>query len=658
MFSRTQLLLLVLLSVFAFFGVYFPLTNTDIWWHLAAGRSLLQDGSFLASDPFSLSSANQPWINLHWFFQASAYLAWSVGGHTALVIGKCILFTAGIVILLKASETKVAEECGSDTAAMRPVGIAILALTILAGRHLVFARPVVFTLIYMSLFFFLLARFSKSKKPGPLLGLIVVQIFWANTQALFPLGPVILGCFLAGEGAATIATKMKIPGFLGRLDGKALAMLAASLFLVSAASLLTPYGWETLRIPFQLFGRIEPGMGKLFTWNVSENIPPWALERMGPGPVTVFKWIGLAAAASFLLNLKRISLSRLFVLLAMLIPALMANRNILLFYWAAAYVSLVNVGCALCKKSTDSPSRLSARLIRNPLLSIGMVFLLALPLGFTLYQEGPISKPSPFRVPTEAVHVINELPGDVRLFNSVRYGGYLIWNLYPEAKPYIDGRLVLRSHEQFSKYLQALDRPETFEHLDAQFDFTAALLPVTKPDRYQNLIAYLVGHPRWHLVFTDGTETLFVKGSEAPYEALDLSSPPVVDKIVAAIISRFAQAGQAREQALIHLGLLLNLAGQPGQAENVLTPLESRGAKNLLARTLVLNQKPLEARSMASDLLKSDPEDIDSLLLLTWIAYNTGNLEKALGHARLALKLDPHSIEAKRILQNLQDRLR
>src|SRR3989338_10285503 len=67
---------------------WFPLTDADIWWHLAAGRRMLETRAFLRSDPFCLASLGAPWVDLHWGFQLLVYGLWKLGGTAALVTAK------------------------------------------------------------------------------------------------------------------------------------------------------------------------------------------------------------------------------------------------------------------------------------------------------------------------------------------------------------------------------------------------------------------------------------------------------------------------------------------------------------------------------------------------------------------------------------------
>ena len=49
----------------AFLAALGPIADGDIYWHLAAGRRMLQDHALLRVDPFTLSAAGRPWIDVH-----------------------------------------------------------------------------------------------------------------------------------------------------------------------------------------------------------------------------------------------------------------------------------------------------------------------------------------------------------------------------------------------------------------------------------------------------------------------------------------------------------------------------------------------------------------------------------------------------------------
>ena len=70
------LLLTLLLASFA-------ARNTDLWLHVAAGRAMVQEHSFLQKDPFSFT-AEGPWVNHSWLLDLIVYGIFQLTGGTNL----------------------------------------------------------------------------------------------------------------------------------------------------------------------------------------------------------------------------------------------------------------------------------------------------------------------------------------------------------------------------------------------------------------------------------------------------------------------------------------------------------------------------------------------------------------------------------------------
>lgn len=652
--SRLNLLLgkslLALLGGFAFLSVCFPVVNTDIWWHLASGRWILEQGAFPTADPFSAGAMGQKWTDVHWLFQAIAFGIYSAGGVLFLVLFKCLLFAAAAVFLLKAAEVSAGPRPTVPSRPrcprMRPLMVAWLCLLFVAGRSWVLARPIVFSLVFIGVFLWALERFRRDGRRFPLLLLPLVQLLWSNTQALFILGPVIFLCVLAGEGLSHLAVRLKIPGFKAEhnLPASALARLLRVFALVVIACLLTPYGLEGLALPFKLLGRIDPAYGQLFAHNVSENIPPWILERSGAHPVAAFKWIAVATFASFLLHLRRISLSRLFLTAAMFFLALLANRNVLLFYFIAGPVTLINVA------SRSQKPGFFGRVQRSPVLVILAVGALGLQLGTTAKHEGSVARVAPFTTPGESAAILKKRAGGGALFNSVRYGGYLIWALHPRWQPIIDGRLVIRTAKQFSDYLLVLDQPGRFTTYHQNYDFQAAVLPAT--GRYRKLVRHLYDDPDWSLVYTDGTQALFVPGEST--SVVDLSLKETIEEIQNELDARYEDNPAIARRSVYNLASLLFLLGHYQQAAEILYSQFTPEARALLARCQYRLGDFDDARKLSLEVLQKKRDDIDSLNLLALLALEEADYSRALEYVEKVLRLDPFNLEARQILEGMQ----
>jgi len=556
--------------------------------------------------------------------------------------------------LLKAIEAGNQDIETGNQMGIRSLAITFLLLFIMAGRHLVFARPIVFTLLLLAVQLFILERYQTNKQRWLLFLLPLTQIIWSNSQPLFLLGPIVIACTLLGEALAALAAKLRLPGFRPRLRLGEWGWLALTLLAVALACLATPFGLAGLELPFRLLGRIDAGASELFAYGVSENIPPWALERAGVAGLWPFKWLAALAFASFFCNHRNISLTRLGLLLAFGAVALMANRNLLLFYWVAALVIPLNLADWLRPQMARGRRDFLFHLLKSPWPALVTMLVFLWPLGKTMAHNGPINQPAPFRIASESIPSLQKIKTVGPVFNSVRYGGYLIWQLFPHSQAFIDGRLVLRSSEEFAAYLDMLDRPELFH----RHDFQTALLPVTKPDRYQRLIGELYRNVDWDLIFTDGTETLFAKTGSHTLLPIDLSRPETRQRILENIRQRPFGHRLAHQQARIHLGLLLNVVGLYDQAEEILAGMESCQAKVLLARSYYMNQKAMAALRLAHEILVDKPEDIDSLLLVAQISFDSKDYDEALQRSEQVLSLDPFNRAARQLLQQIQAKSR
>src|SRR5207244_2611857 len=102
------------------------------------------------------------------------------------------------------------------------------------------------------------------------------------------------------------------------------------------ATCLTPFGLRGAAFPSLLLGRLLPTDDNVFSRSVAENVPPFVLERWSGGEFWHLKWFIALFAVTTLLAGRRLLLSHALLLVGFLGLALLANRNVLLFYWMAA----------------------------------------------------------------------------------------------------------------------------------------------------------------------------------------------------------------------------------------------------------------------------------------------------------------------------------
>jgi len=651
-------LVFVALFAGAFAVAFAPVFDGDIFWHLAAGREMLHRGALLRTDPFTSSAAGRPWVDVHWLFQLGAALIHRAGGLVGIAVAEGTLVACGAVVL-----ARTAERAGGAPA-RDGCAVALLGGLFLA-RHLLAPRPIVVTLVGLAVFLWALESWRVDGRQRRLWLLPLVQVVWVNGQGLAPLGPALVASYFAGTGIERILRRRRARR-AGAAEteapptGPQLRRLALVLLLCALASLVTPYGLSAALLPVELLARIFPRSGNLFSATIAENVPPFVLERTAPEQAAYFKWTLLGLGAAFALVRPRLRLAHALILIAFGSLALMANRNVLLFYWVAAPIAalaLLPAGADRLRalSRTEHRARL-ARVARAAAMIAGGAALaaeLAL-VGAVRVREPPAGTPTPFHFPVESARVLAERGVSGALFAPDQQAGYLELAL-PSVRPYIDTRLVLHTADEYAAYLALFQEPGRFDALDRQQRFAAVVLTTAYPDLYLGLVRHLAEDPGWHLAYTDGYEVLFLRAGPA----IALGEPATIAAITAELVARHGAAPAAPAilaTARLHLARLLIVLGQGQRAEEVLAALDSRAAAQLRARALLAAGRLPAAEALARILVADDARDVRSLTLLAQVALARADRSLAATWLRRALAVEPYDAEAQSLLDRLTAR--
>jgi hypothetical protein len=128
MARRLAAIALLLLIAIAAVG---PIRSYDFFWHLAAGRWIVEHHALPSYDPFALASAHVPWINGEWLFEVAAYGAYSAVGFSGIswinAFFVAVIFGAGfwfastrVDVAVAALAAAIAFAGASDRLGVRP----------------------------------------------------------------------------------------------------------------------------------------------------------------------------------------------------------------------------------------------------------------------------------------------------------------------------------------------------------------------------------------------------------------------------------------------------------------------------------------------------------------------------------------------------------
>jgi tetratricopeptide (TPR) repeat protein len=392
--------------------------DSDFWWHLAAGREIWACGSVPLVDSFSHTFAGQPWLRLHWLFQALLYGAWTIGGMNLAIAFRSMLFLGAMALLARAAWMRGAREAACTAA--------VLWVAWIASRYS-FIRPHFLSLFLGALILVLL---ETARQPGRArLAWLVppVLMLWSNGHG----GVAIVGVGIVLAYAAA---------YRSALPWRWLVPLSAlAVFIVPQPLETFPYAlaWSFRDNPFRDI--------------ITEfKAPEWTGGDEGSLAFLAVFLAGALASRSFpdLLLLAVFSPLLLtgwrhqFLLIPFLAPGL-----------AVALHSLARPMLQLWKPPRFAQAKSARVLLAAVLLLVGARSLAdaagrALPPSRLIRHE---------TLPEAAVDALRAEGVRGRLFNDLNWGGYLIWAL-PESPVFIDSRCdqVYRGQAFLDEYFGVL----------------------------------------------------------------------------------------------------------------------------------------------------------------------------------------------------------
>ncbi len=416
------------LALCGFVAGVFPIFETDLFWHLAAGRWMVAHHAIPRVDPFRFTSRGAPWVDHEWLFQLGVYAVQQLAGLNGLIVLRAAAL-AGFGVVLYAA-------CRRAGASVAPAGLIALA-ALLGVRPRFLVRPEIATLFAILVLLHALARWVEeteaSRRRKLTAGLVLLVIVWINLHGEALLAPVLAFLFLAGAW---------LERRTGRGPGPRLAAVAVVTVpaLLGAALMVNPYGWKVVEVPLG----IARAMRDLTATN-----PEWASALRAPQP---YFFGGLAGVSALALAARwksgawpapRWGLPCLFAA----VLALTAVRHTALFFTLAApYAACVLV---VAEEAQPTPRRPSGG---------ATITLVAIVLAATLWAalpptRGPLRPRygglawgfglEPGRFPTHAAEILAAHPAIGPLYNELAHGGFLLWRLYPPRRVFLDGRMEL-----------------------------------------------------------------------------------------------------------------------------------------------------------------------------------------------------------------------
>lgn len=484
------------------------LDDSDTWWHLAAGRWIVENGRVPLTDPFSYTVPDHAWVNLQWLYDLVLYGLWQLGGANLLVLSAVAAYTGAVALLMGTLRRWVGPVIAAALAAW--------ALIVTEERFLI--RPEMASLVLLGVMLRLLLVRDESS-PRRLMALPLVVLLWVNFHSLFVIGLFCIACTTVGAaaGAYLRSTTRKERG-----DSVDVLPLLACAAASGAAAFLNPYLARGVLFPLELLTRID-GSNSVYQ-AIGEFRAPWSgyFETL---PISAYQVLAVvsvlivSAAVVVRVAKRRRSIASfapgaLALFVSLLYVSTLARRNLALF--ALGAMPTVAMALAILYDAVPPRRRAAVQRLETAFAAVlviaGIVFSgwvatngyyrwngSTHAFGLGVYETN---------FPIRAARFAEEARLQPRLYNDLSAGGYLTWARPIADGVFIDGRLEVYDTEFFAEYRRTLDDPGYWFDAARKYEVRSVIVFHRWANRHR-LIQRLAQDPRWRLVHKDEVAVVF-----------------------------------------------------------------------------------------------------------------------------------------------------
>jgi len=465
----------------------FPITSVDAYYHLATGRRILDSGAIPRVGVGSATFGDRPWHDNEWGFQV---VAASLARAEADESGAWVLTQGSRVRLIALRALCLGLTLAALSAHMAASGVdaitrgvsLVLAAFLTFGNLFWTLRPQILGYLLLAVTAYLVER-DRAAKRGSATLLLAVVTLWANVHGTFVLGIALLATEAVGEWI-DLARGSVPPASRDRAR-----RLTVITLLSPAAACLNPHGYRQLLHPFLYLFQPEIYRGNA-EWTSPDLLHLPLL--LATALLLVVSLVARGGGRSG--DLLRCGL--FFVLAGSAIRHLPLAAIVWVPILAAGLFSAASRGGRLRGLLPTGPDRRTAARLGSAGLIVAVIVLLsgAKFVGVVpRFEERPVSP-----MPEREVRRIASRPPAGTIFNSYRFGGFLMFRLYPQDAAFMDGRNDLYRSFQDDVYNPILKaRPgwrSLWTEAVRQHDIRWVLVDESEP-----LVAELKSDPGWQL---------------------------------------------------------------------------------------------------------------------------------------------------------------
>jgi hypothetical protein len=468
-----------------------PRLDTDFWWHLKDGQYIVLHHVVPARDFMSYTLVGHSWTDHEWLAEVWLYGLYRLAGLWGPIAFFALVICATFFLVYRQMMAR-----GLN----RVLSLFLVAAAFMASSASWGPRIQMLTLFFLAAYMLILHRFGETRDRRWLLALPGLMLIWANVHGGFALGLVVIVVTLAGEWLNR-ATR-----HAGSWNSADLKALLYALLGTAAVTMVNPNGFRQLLYPLTFV------LPNAYTNLIEESASP----NFHMPVMMLFEILLLVLVTAFFIGRPRLNWTHLFLVLAFTHLALSQVRNVAV--WAVVITPLVAVyiQAALPALRGQFPRlNYQSRPVNGRLGPLVNLVLLALIVVAYVLESTHFVNAQTLRsaetdqYPKAAIAYMRSHDLPAHVFASYSWGGYLLWNLFPRYRDYMDSRAdTLFNNAILRDYLTIYAGKPGWESVLRHRSVDVVLVERTAP-----LAQLLAIDPAWKRDFQDAISALYVRRS-------------------------------------------------------------------------------------------------------------------------------------------------
>lgn len=405
----------------------------DIWWQIATGNWIIENGNVPVVDVFSHTYAGEPWINVKWGAEVLMALVDRTFGVELLPILQiaCLL---GILFFIRKLYNQFAKTLNVGFNKKMMFGLIIASLLMLfVVNFRLNSRPEMFSHLFSMAVLFLIINHKRTKSNLIFL-LIPLQIVWTNIHEAYGMGIVLISIFFISFWIEFL--------FLKKQDGIGISFKPTKFSIAGIVAILAvainPHGFKMIAHPFNILGQLSENK---FTQELisvgSEGYWKYQSILMVIITLIIIYSIFTTKKVNFILKpIKSFGLGYCVVLAAFLYLSFTSFRNIPFFLYVATPV----LGSILASFELKREKKTTLYLIS---IVTSLLFYVSITTNYFYEKLLPIEqyglKINAEKTPIGASNFIKKNKLEGKEFVDYLSSSYLIYDV-PNFKSYLDLR--------------------------------------------------------------------------------------------------------------------------------------------------------------------------------------------------------------------------